>query len=149
VRGYLAGFGPGSHADIASYTGLSGRAIAAACEPLGLRTFRSEAGEALVDLPRAPLPDPQQPAAIRFLPTWDATLLVHARRTGILPEQHRPRIFHVRNPHSSAVFLIDGSVAGTWRHRDGGVELQPFEPLDRATQRDLREQADRLADFHT
>ena len=36
--------------------------------------------------PRAPLPDPETPAPVRFLPTWDAVLLVHARRTGVLPD---------------------------------------------------------------
>jgi hypothetical protein len=148
VRSYLAGFGPASHADIASYTGLPRRDLARACEPLALRTFRSEAGDELVDLPRAPLPDPQQPVDVRFLPTWDATLLVHARRARILPEEHRPKIFHVRNPHSDAVFLVDGAVAGTWKYRDGRIELLQFEPLDRATQRELRAEADRLEDFH-
>jgi hypothetical protein len=148
LRCYLAGFGPASHADIASYTGLPKRAVAAACERLTLRRFRSENGVELLDLPRAPLPDPEQPVGVRFLPTWDATLLVHARRARILPEEHRPKIFHVRNPHSDAVFLVDGAVAGTWRHRDGAVELQPFHPLDGATRRELRAQADRLAEFH-
>jgi hypothetical protein len=148
VRSYLAGFGPASYADIASYTGLARRDLEPACEHLRLRTFRSEAGDLLVDLPRAPLPDPQQPVGVRFLPTWDATLLVHARRARILPEEHRPKIFHVRNPHSDAVFLVDGAVAGTWKYRDGRIELQPFEPLDRAMQRELRAQADGLAAFH-
>jgi len=148
VRSYLAGFGPASRADIGSYTGLPRRDLAPACERLRLRTFRGEAGDELVDLPRAPLPDPQQPVGVRFLPTWDATLLVHARRARILPEEHRPKIFHVRNPHSNSVFLVDGAVAGTWKYRDGRIELEPFEPLDRATQRELRAQADRLADFH-
>lgn len=148
VRSYLAGFGPASNADISSYTGLPRRELAPACERLKLRTFRSEDGDELLDLPRAPLPDPEQPAGVRFLPTWDATLLVHARRARILPEQHRPKIFHVRNPHSDAVFLVDGAVAGTWKHRDAKVELHPFEKLDGATLRELRAQADRLADFH-
>jgi hypothetical protein len=148
VRGYLAGFGPASRADIASYSGLSRRALRPALQQLGLRTFRSEAGDELLDLPRAPLPDPQQPVPVRFLPTWDATLLVHARRAGILPEEHRPKIFHVRNPHSDAVFLVDGAVAGTWRHRDGRIDLQPFGALDRETERELRVAADRLAAFH-
>ena len=90
----------------------------------------SEAGDELLDVPRAPLPDPDTPAPVRFLPTWDATLLVHARRARILPEEHRPKIFHVRNPHSLPTFLVDGAVAGSWRHRDGAIELEPFEPLD-------------------
>ena len=54
-------------------------------------------------------------------------LLVHARRTGVVPEQHRSRIFNVRTPHSVNTFLVDGRVAGTWRYADGEVRLEPFE----------------------
>jgi hypothetical protein len=148
VRSYLAGFGPASRADIVSYTGLSRRVLQPVLAQLDLRTFRSEDGDELLDVARGALPDPEQPVAVRFLPTWDATLLVHARRARILPEEHRPKIFHVRNPHSEAVFLVDGAVAGTWKYRDGKLDLQPFGRLDRATQRELRAAADRLAAFH-
>ena len=132
VRRYLAGFGPASLADVVSYTGLPRAAIAATLEGLRLRRFRSAAGDELLDVPRGPLPDPETPAPVRFLPTWDATLLVHARRTGVLPERHRAKIFHVKNPHSLPTFLVDGAVAGTWRYRDGRIELDPFDPLDAA-----------------
>jgi hypothetical protein len=148
VRRYLAGFGPASRADIQSYTGLAQRALAPALQRLTLRSFRSEAGDDLLDVGRAPLPDPETPAPVRFLPTWDATLLVHARRARILPEEHRPKIFGVRNPHSLPTFLVDGAVAGSWRHRDGAIELEPFEPLDAAILRELRREAERLAAFH-
>ena len=148
VRSYLAGFGPASIADVASYTGPPRRELAPALERLKLRRFRSEDGEELLDVPRAALPDPEHPVGVRFLPTWDATLLVHARRARILPEEHRPKIFHVRNPHSDAVFLVDGSVAGTWRYRDGRIDLHAFERLDAATRRELRGRADELAGFH-
>jgi hypothetical protein len=148
VRSYLAGFGPATRADVLSYTGLTRGELGAALERLQPRAFRSESGAALLDLPRAPLPDPEQPIGVRFLPTWDATLLVHARRARILPEEHRAKIFHVRNPHSDAVFLVDGAVAGTWKHQDGKIDLHPFEKLDAATKRELREQGDRLSAFH-
>jgi hypothetical protein len=85
---------------------------------------------------------------VRLLPTWDATLLVHARRTGLLPEPYRPRIFSTRTPHSFPTFLVDGAVAGTWRYDGGRVALEPFERLDRATMRELREEADGMAAFH-
>jgi hypothetical protein len=85
---------------------------------------------------------------VRFLPTWDATLLVHARRTGILPEEYRGRIFHVRAPHSFNTFLVDGRVAGTWRYDDGSVTLEPFETVSTAVRRELDEEAERLAAFH-
>jgi hypothetical protein len=148
VRRYLGAFGPAAPADVADWAGLQPAAVLAALERLRPRRFRSEAGDALVDLPRAPLPHPETPAPVRFLPTWDATLLVHARRTGVLPEEHRPRVFTARNPHSVPTFLVDGAVAGTWRHECGRIDLKPFARLDGATLRALREEADRLAELH-
>jgi hypothetical protein len=117
-------------------------------ERLRLRRFRGEQGRELVDLPHARLPDPETPVPVRFLPTWDATLLVHAAGTGILPEEHRPRIFHVTTPHSFATFLVDGVVAGTWRYEAGRIHLEPFARLSRETRRELVEEAERLAAFH-
>ena len=148
VRRYLAGFGPASMTDITSYTGLAKRELAPALEGLRLRRFRDAAGGELLDVARAPLPDPGTPAPVRFLPTWDATLLVHARRTGILPERYRALVFSTKVPHSVGTFLVDGAVAGTWRYETGRVETTPFERLDRAVKRELRGEADRLAAFH-
>jgi hypothetical protein len=148
VRRYLAAFGPATRADLASWSGVPGADLEPSLDRVPLRRFRSEDGSELLDLLRAPLPPADTPAPVRFLPTWDATLLVHARRTQILPEEHRPKIFHVRNPQSAPTFLVDGAVAGTWRHEAGRVELEPFGRLDRATTRALREEAARLAAFH-
>jgi Winged helix DNA-binding domain len=148
VRRYLAGFGPASAKDVASFTGLSLTTLKPVLAALELDRHRSEDGEELLDLPGCPLPDPETPAPPRFLPTWDATLLVHARRTGLLPEEHRPKLFHIKTPHSFPSFLVDGSVAGRWRHARGRIELEPFGRLDAATRRALAEEAERLAAFH-
>jgi hypothetical protein len=147
VRRYLGGFGPASRADVASFTGLPPREMAPVLDGLTLRRYRTDGGEELLDLPRAPLPDPETPAPPRFLPTFDATLLVHARRTGLLPEEHRTKLFHTKNPQSLPPFLVDGRVAGTWRHEGDRIELDPFVSLDRAALRGLREEAGRLAAF--
>ena len=149
VRRYLSGFGPAPKKDIADWAGLPPKEIAPALERLELRTFRDEDGKELLDLPRAPLPDPETPAPVRFLPTWDATLLVHARRTQVLPEKYRSRIFHVKVPQSVSTFLVDGQVAGTWKYDKGRVKLSPFHRLDRATRKELDDEAGRLAAFHT
>jgi hypothetical protein len=148
VRRYLAAFGPASRGDVAQWAGMRAGDVAHALERVPLRRFRDEAGGELLDLPRMPLPDAETPAPVRFLPTWDAILLVHARRTQVLPERHRPRIFSTKTPHSFPTFLVDGAVAGTWRYERGRIELQPFERLDRATSRELHEEAERLAAFH-
>jgi hypothetical protein len=117
-------------------------------ERLSLRRFHAEDDGELLDVPRAPLPDPDTPAPVRFLPTWDAVLLVHARRTGVLPEKYRPLIFHTKNPPSVPTFLVDGAVAGTWRYDNGRVSWEAFERLDRAVRREVDEEAERLAAFH-
>jgi Winged helix DNA-binding domain len=148
VRRYLGGFGPAARNDIADWAGLPARVIAPVLERLRLRSFRSEGGEELFDLPRTPLPDPETPAPVRFLPAWDATLLVHARRTGILPEKHRPLVFNTKTPQSVNTFLVDGAVAGSWKYEQGRVELEPFERLDAAVLRELREESERLATLH-
>jgi len=148
VRRYLGGFGPAAPGDIASWAGLKPRHLAPAVERLALRRFRDEGGAQLVDLPRAPLPDPDSPAPVRFLPTWDAVLLVHARRTGVIPERYRPRVFSTKNPPSVPTFLVDGAVAGTWRYEKGTVVCSPFGHLDRSVLRELREESERLAAFH-
>jgi len=147
VRRYLGGFGPASRRDVASFTGLSPSTLEPVIGRLGLRRFRDESGGELLDVPRAPLPDPGTPAPVRFLPTWDATLLVHARRTQILPERHRSRVFDTKTPHSVPTFTVDGQVAGTWREEKGGVRIEPFERLSREVRREVDEEAERLRAF--
>jgi Winged helix DNA-binding domain len=148
VRRYLGGFGPARLAEIAGWAGIPAPEIAPALDRLRLRRFRAQDGDELVDLPRAPLPDPETPAPVRLLPTWDAILLAHARRANILPERHRQRVFNTKMPQSVPTFLVDGSVAGAWRYSDGRVTFDPFERLDRATTRALREEGERMAAFH-
>jgi hypothetical protein len=147
VRRYLAAFGPASPKDAASFTGLPLTALAASFDRLALRRFRDERGGELLDVPRAPLPDPDLPAPVRFLGTWEAPLLVHARRTQVLPEPFRPRVFHTKTPHSVNTFLVDGQVAGTWRFDRGAVQVKPFAKLTAAVRREVREESERLAAF--
>ena len=148
VRRYLGGFGPASVRDIASFMGLALTRLKAVVATLDLRRFADESGKELLDVPDAPLPDPDAPAPVRFLPTWDATLLVHARRTQILPEEYRPLIFHTKMPPSYPTFLVDGQVAGTWRFEDGDVQLSPFRTLTTGERQELEAEAHRLAAFH-
>ncbi len=148
VRRYLTGFGPATAADVADWGGLRPADVLAVLERMDLRRFADEAGRTLYDLPDGPLPDPGTPAPARFLPTWDASLLVHARRKGVIAEEHRPLVFSTKTPHSVGTFLIDGRVAGTWRYEKGEVRLAPFEPLAPAVRVEVEEEADRLAAFH-
>ncbi|MCD6020979.1 MAG: hypothetical protein K0R20_689 [Actinomycetia bacterium] len=129
VRRYLAAFGPASRADVVGFTGIPARTLSTAIEQIPLRRFVDERGKELLDVRRAPLPEPETPAPIRLLPAWDATLLTHARRTQILPERYRARVFNTKTPHSIHTFLVDGQVAGSWRHEHGRIVTEPFERL--------------------
>ncbi len=148
VRRHLTGFGPAPVADIANWAGLHPKRIQPALDGMKLRSFRAENGEELVDLPRAPLPDPETPAPVRFLGTWDAMLLTHARRTGVLPEEHRSKVFNPKTPQSAPTFLVDGRAAGTWTFQKGKVSTRPFGRLDASAKRELREESERLAELH-
>ncbi len=147
VRRYLGGFGPAAIADISSWGGVPITTLRPVIDRMALRRFRDAEGGELLDLPRQPLPEPTSAAPPRFLPTWDATLLAHARRTQILPEEYRTVIFNTKNPQSLTTFLLDGAVAGIWRHDGAKVHLEPFAPIPRAYRRELEEEASRLSAF--
>jgi hypothetical protein len=148
IRRYLRAFGPATLKDIASWMGMNLGQVRDAAARMELRTLRDDAGGLLLDLLDAPLPDPETPAPPRFLAVWDAALLVHARRTLILPEELRPLIFNTKTPHSHNTFLLDGQVAGTWRHEGGEITLSPLRPLTGAERVALDDEAHRLAAFH-
>jgi hypothetical protein len=145
VRRYLAAFGPATRADVADWSGLR---VVDFAEALGalepLRRFRDENGRELLDLPRAPLPDGDTPAPVRFLPKWDNTLLAHADRRRVLPEELRKAVI-AKNGDVTQTFLVDGVVAGSWTaDRKGAIALVPFAPLPRAARREVEEEAARL-----
>jgi len=145
---YLRAFGPARVADFANWAGLPPPSAALAARGMLLLRFRDEARRVLVDLPDAPLPPEDTPAPVRFLPVWDATLLVHARATQILPEAYRPLIF-TRTPQSVPCFIVDGQVAGTWRYDSGAVVTDAFAALPAALRRAVDAEAARLTQFHT
>jgi hypothetical protein len=47
-------------------------------------------------------------------------------------------------PQSRPTYLVDGRVAGAWKHEDGRIVLEPFERLDAADRRALEEEGERL-----
>ena len=148
VRAYLRGFGPAAWRDIASWAGIRVADARRGGEGSQLVRYRDEDGRELVDLPDAPLPDPDTRAPVRFLPHWDASLLVHARRTGILPDEYRARVFTSRNPFSVGTYLVDGRVAGAWSLRGGRIALDAYVPLSRADRRAVERERAALEAFH-
>jgi winged helix DNA-binding protein len=147
VRRYLTAFGPATRADIGAWSGMRVRDFAPALDALEpLRRFQDENGRELLDVPRAPLPDPDTPAPVRFLPKWDNVLLGFADRRRMLTDEHRKNVV-MKNGDVAQTFLVDGFVGGTWRVEKGRVVLEPFAPLPRAARREAEDEAARLAEF--
>ncbi|HET9436442.1 MAG TPA: winged helix DNA-binding domain-containing protein [Candidatus Limnocylindrales bacterium] len=148
VRAYLRGFGPAPWRDVASWAGLPVAEAQRGGEHLDLVRYRDEAGRELVDLAGLPIPDADTPAPVRFLPHWDNTLLVHARRTGLLPEIHRPRVFSTMNPFSVGTVLVDGRVVAGWSLREGRIVIDRFEELGAGDARAVEAEREALETFH-
>jgi DNA glycosylase AlkZ-like len=146
VLRYLAAFGPATAADAQYWSGVPG--LAEVFERLRprLRTVRDEDGRELHDVPRGPLPDPDLPAPVRFLPEYDNVLIGHKDRTRIVPEGI-PRWSEI----GWGSILVDGMGAARWRlfemKTDATMRIEPFRRLTPEEQADVKEEAGRLARF--
>ena len=143
---YLAAFGPASRKDMDAWSMMRQPAIKAALARLELRRFRDERGLELLDVERAPLPDPDTPAPVRFLPKWDNVLLAFADRTRVLPEEYRRTVIG-SNGDVAQTFLVDGLIAGMWSVEKGRVVLEPLARLSRSVRREVEDEAERLEAF--
>jgi winged helix DNA-binding protein len=148
VLRYLAAFGPASVADAQSWSGLA--RLQETFERLRkkLRTFRAEDGRELFDVPRAPLPDEDVPAPVRFLPVYDNVVLGHADRSRIIPPVAKPLAV---GPISVGSVLVDGFVGGLWRVERGRTKAALLVALlarpSSATKAEIVEEACRLLAF--
>ncbi len=145
---YLGAFGPATLADAATWAGVPRARLQPIASTMDLRSFRDEGGAVLLDLVDAPMPHADTAAPVRFLPTWDATLLAHCRRSGILPEEYRTAIFHTRNPQSVGTILVDGAVAATWSWRNDQVEVDELATLTAAHRRQVADESEQLTAFY-
>jgi hypothetical protein len=152
VLRYLAAFGPASPADVQIWSGLPSPEVKATFEVLRpkLRRFRDERGRELYDLPRAPRPDEETPAPVRFLPEYDNLVLGHDDRRRLIADAHRAAIFR-NNLQILPTFFVDGWVAGTWKiaraKRRALLTLSPFAKLPRPARDALTVEGEALLGF--
>ncbi|TAK16188.1 MAG: winged helix DNA-binding domain-containing protein [Acidobacteria bacterium] len=150
VLRYLAAFGPASSADIQAWTGLRG--VAEIVKPLRskLVTFTDARGRELFDLPKAPRPDADTDAPVRFLPEYDSVVIGHADRSRLVDEKYRKALV-TKNLIVPPTFLVDGRIAGTWKierkKAAATLQLAPFAPLTKSVRRELEREGEALAHF--
>src|SRR5256714_1472641 len=148
VRSYLAAFGPATQEDLLRFTGLRVGDIRPRLERVEPRRFRDERGRVLLDVPRAPLPDGETEAPVRYLPKWDSSLLAYAapERTRILPEKFRKTVIRVNGDVLQTV-LVDGFVAATWeverRRAHATLVVGPLDRLPRLVRQELEDEGER------
>jgi hypothetical protein len=145
VLRYLAAFGPASIKDVQAWSGLT--RLREVVEPLRgqLRSFRTESGVELFDLPDAPLPEPDVPAPARLLAPLDNMLLGHADRTRIVPDALRPHTI------VEATVTVDGFVRGLWRMKKDQdktvLTVRTAERLPVSDEEELAREAEALLRF--
>ena len=149
VRSYLSAFGPATQQDLLRFAGVRVGDLRAGLERVELRRYRDERGRLLLDLPRAPLPDGDTSAPVRFLPKWDSALLAYAppERTRILPDKLRSTVIR-KNGDVLPTVLVDGFVSASWdigTKRD--LTITPLRRLTKAERAAVDEEGERLVEF--
>jgi len=150
VLRYLAAFGPATPGDAQAWSGL--RDLRPVFEKLRpkLVTFRDERKRELFDLPKAPRPDEDTPAPVRFLPEYDNISLAHDDRTRIIADENRGDLV-LKNLIVVGGFTVDGFIAGTWRidvkKTEATLTLSPFQKLAKADAAEVIAEGERLLTF--
>lgn len=147
---YLAAFGPATITDMQTWSGFSKlKDVVETLKPQ-LRIYRDDTRRELFDLPDAPLPDADTPAPVRFLPEYDNLLLSHHKRTRVVADEHRKKVF-LPGLRVASTFLIDGFVSGTWKierkKKAATLTLEPFAALAKQQRDELAAEGERLLQF--
>lgn len=153
VHAYLRAFGPVCLEDIVWWTGVSKELISKALSSLedkvalvniigleqdyvmlasdlaALRAFH-HGGEPMVHL----------------LPSLDGYMMGYRQRERQFPSAWYRRL-HDRAGNVYPTVLVDGRVVGTWKKRDGKIDLELFTTLDTAIQARVRERAAQLEEW--
>jgi len=142
VRRYLRAFGPARPADITTWSGVTRLGpVLATMDDLVMREDTD--GRRLFDVPGAELVDPDTPAPVRLLGSYDNVWLAHAGRDRVTTPAHRKRWMGTNGGIGSTLF-VDGMLEGLWRVTDGRVAVEPFRRLTRSEGAELDEEIARV-----
>jgi DNA glycosylase AlkZ-like len=100
-------------------------------------------------LDRAPRPDADAPAPVRFLPEYD-NLIIARSDERVLAREHRSSVF-LPGLRVLPIILADGLAVGTWKVErkkdDATLAVGTFKPLPRRVRQELEEEGAALVRF--
>jgi Winged helix DNA-binding domain len=127
VRGWLAGFGPGTAADLRWWTGLTAGQVKRALAAAGAAEVDLDGTPGLVLADDLEPPPPAEPW-VALLPALDPTVMGWSGREWYLGE-HGPTLFD-RNGNAGPTVWWDGRIVGGWaQRRDGEVAVRLLEDV--------------------
>lgn len=129
---YLAAFGPATIADVAQFGLVKRSRVKEAMAALDERLEGLQGpGGTFYDVPDGLRPPADRPAPPRLMAMWDNTLLAYNDRSRVIPPHLRSLVTR-NNGDVLPTLLVDGYVAGVWRHVDGRIEARAFESVSDA-----------------
>ena len=156
LRRHLAVYGPATREDFARWFGMSsaaqaGRALKALGDELAAVTIDGAEGGWMLRADVAAAQAARPAGVVALLPAFDQYVVAAPRRaTPVLDERERARVYR-RQGWLSPVLLVDGRIAGVWRHehRHGTltVAVEPFGDPGEAVREGARAEAARLAAY--
>jgi hypothetical protein len=145
---YLGAFGPASVRDVQAWCGLT--RLREVTDRMDLRRFRSVDGVELLDVPDAPLPEPDVPAPVRFLAEYDNVTLSHADRSRVVGDEPLQPLHGGLGGWVGAV-MVDGLVRATWAARVAGdateLEVRVAGGLSSAERADVEDEGRAVLGF--
>jgi DNA glycosylase AlkZ-like len=155
---YLRGYGPATQQDFSLWSGLMAgdakRAIenaSSTIEQIEVEDMKGQFWILKEDIKTLDSIDPTERAPARLLPKFDSILLGHKDRARIIKDQHKKLVFKPKVGDIAATVLIDGQIAGTWKHTKKGralvVWIKPFGKIAQDDMAEVKQQARELSQY--
>jgi len=143
LRRYLRAYGPARPEDFKHWFYGEAPFDSVALEEVDVEGYRAWVLAGDTDWP--------EPAGTgRLLPYYDCYVIGCHPRDRFIPEEHRTRVFD-RGAGPFPTLLVDGVVAGTWRHEKRGkrveIRVEPFGRLTAAQRRQVDDEIARVRDL--
>jgi Winged helix DNA-binding domain len=163
ARRFLSAHGPAGPVDLAAWFGVNKALVQPVLAALGDAATQVRIDGRTYWMLADDLPDLQATAptnVVRLLPGFDQWVVCATRRDGgrarpgpgepALDPAYRKRIYRMQG-WVSPVVLVNGRMAGVWRHERRGrqirIEVEPFCRLPRWTRQPIKDESDRIVAF--